>query len=278
MVPSNGTNVSRSREREKALEEPAAPTESASERERDPDPRVSQSPLITPTYDFGQTPLTSTTSRQPAFLTETGPPPPPRPLISPAYPGVAQTPQPFPSPWPSQTTQQQALAFPMQSWQAQPPYNCWQPYPGSNNMPYPGPWAGYTPVMSAFSSLNQHLNPLPIEGYAPNPAIEPNLGGNQQGQFDTWNAIRNQQTSTRSSYAHSNMASNLGRPHTSATSQSQPEAFESENQDALLRGLYNAGFPDLGPFPPTGYSNPTPSFGHGEDGDEEGEQQIPPEC
>lgn len=268
-----------SKEMEKTSAEPAAHMEPASERY--PDPHVSQSNLSTPTYDFQQIPLASTTTtsnRGPLFLTDTCLPQSPPPRVSSTYPSVAQTRQLFPFLWDVQTPQQQALAYPIQSWVAQPSYKAGQPYPGSNNMPYSDPWAGHNPVMSDFSSPNQHFNPLPIEGYVPNHATGQNIGGNRQGRFDMWNAIRNQQTSTQSSYAVSNMASNLGRSHTSATSQSQPDAFESDGLEAF-RGLSDAGFSELGRFPLAGSLNLPPSFGLGEDGDQEGEETetCPPE-
>ncbi|RMZ84662.1 hypothetical protein DV736_g6596, partial [Chaetothyriales sp. CBS 134916] len=201
---------------------------------------------------------------------------PPPPHVSSTYPSVSQTQQPFQFPEHFQTLQQQALAHPMLPWQAQPPYHAGQPDSGSNYISHSDQWAGHNPMMSVFSSQNQHLNLLPVEGYAQNPVAGQNIGGNRQRGFDVLNAIRNQETSTQLSYSLSNTTSNLGEAHTSATSQSQPEAFESE-AEALLGDLTNARLSelDLLPLPSHNPLYSPPSFELGEDGGQEGGKTGP---
>ncbi|KIX92660.1 uncharacterized protein Z520_11689 [Fonsecaea multimorphosa CBS 102226] len=277
ITPSSGMNVRPSREMVETSAETAAHMEPASERERNPDPLASQSNSTTPRYDFRQIPLapmTTSSNHRRDPLTDIGPPPPPSSPISSVYTHVAQPQQPTLWSGHFQPPPPQA-AYPMQWWYAPPPYNPLQPYPGPN-MPYLGPPTGYYPMTSGFSRQPQHLNPLPNQVYAPNPAAEQNYYGNTRGQYDIWNTIRDQQASTLSSYAHSNMASNLGGAHTSATSQSQPEAFESEDPEGLLGDLFLDGSAELGQFPSTEYSDLLFPCGHGEDGDQEGEETNPP--
>lgn len=295
MTPSSGMNMPLSRETEKTSAGHAVHMGATRERESGQASRVPQPNLNATAYDFRQSPLTSsemTNGRVPAFLTNPGslappppPPPPPQwpppplppPPHGPTYPGIGQNLQQFQFCYYPQMPQQPSLAVPVQFWQAQPPYNALPQHLGFSNMLNSDPFAGYSPMVGAFSSPNQRSNPLPIEGYAPNPAAGQSIGGNQLGDFDTWGAIRNQQTSTRSSYAHSNTVSHLGRAHTSATSQSQPETFETSDPNALLSDLAIDGLFEPGRFPLANLNLPT-SVGLGENDDQEDEEGCPSQC
>lgn len=138
---------------------------------------------------------------------------------------------------------------------------------------HPHPMMGNT-----FSSSNQHPVPIPFDFYTPTNGFGHMMGSVGPGGFDTLNAIRNQHTSTQSSYSASNMASELGISHTSATSQYQAEASDSGELDALQIDLYNAGLSELGPFPPGEPLNSASSpFSLDEEGDQENVEPYHPE-
>ncbi|KAK5055227.1 hypothetical protein LTR84_012977 [Exophiala bonariae] len=253
----------------------------SSDGERHSDTYVSQSSLDTPRCGYRQLPVHSISSRGhhgPPLSIESYPPRPSLPInqANPVYPILAQSQTPFYNP---NLPQQQSLPYSPWSYQPQPGYTTVQPFLPDNTMTYHNPWSGYYPVMeNGFSSSNQQTNPIPFDMYGSSNSHGPIMNSIGQGGTNTLHAIRNQNTSTQSSYAVSNMASDLGMSHTSATSQYQPAASDSSALDILQRNLDNAGLSELGPFdpgePPNSASSP---FRLDEEGDQEDVASYSPE-
>jgi ankyrin repeat protein len=208
----------------------------------------------------------------PSTWTSYGHRPSTAPLSGPMHSRGPRPQQTFHTPYHVSASQPHPHAMPMPSWQVQRPYNTSRQQLGSDVGTLPGP-LNPPPALNEYHGQLASPIPMPISDFGTTSALgQPTVGGYLPG-FDLWPAMMNQHTSLRSSYPQSYMPSHPERNHTSATSQSQAAAFESPNQDALLKDMSGGPY-ELELIPSGSYSLIlSSSVSQGDDGNQDVEEE-----